>query len=288
MAQDLGLRGFESEGSAEVVKKSDEKEIIKGNEIGEIFCHLNSAQDSEETAVGENTKCGSGSESISETCKGEETTVFNNKIEAPCKDTETSNDKIEELLGEDDIADVSLSEKSEENVEEGKTSNPPALVSVAEDVDPTKRDYPREKEHVPQTLLSATASTEGVAVPPVKKRNRKEMRATLQTSLSCPGKKVKHADNVVEVKDVGGEGALCIEELDSQIMSLMAQREGLWSCTLCGKEKREKRCLSRHIEGVHISGFKHPCNLCQRILTSRASLGAHKRKFHRKDIGLEF
>ena len=76
-----------------------------------------------------------------------------------------------------------------------------------------------------------------------------------------------------------------IEELESQIMSMMTSREGLWSCNVCGKKKRERRALSRHVEGVHISGFQHPCDICKKILTSRASLAAHRRKFHKEQIG---
>ena len=258
VAQDLGLRGFErpcdeNEGSAEVAKKPVEKETTKGaaSESGETFSTLNTGQDSDETDVGKNKK----SRSISETCKGKETTVFN--------------DELEQLLGEEDIGDVTLNEKSKGSVEEEET----AAGNPREDLDPP-------------TLVSVAA----VAGRPVKKRNRKEMRATLKTSLSYPDKEVE-VDNVVDVKKPVNnvdEAAVSTEQLDSRIMSLMARREGLWTCTLCGKEKREKSCLSRHIEGVHISGVRHPCNLCQRVLTSRASLGAHKRKFHRKHIGLNF
>ena len=76
-----------------------------------------------------------------------------------------------------------------------------------------------------------------------------------------------------------------IEQLESQIMSMMTSREGLWSCNVCGKKKRERRALSRHVEGVHISGFQHPCDICKKVLTSRASLAAHRRKFHKEQIG---
>ena len=251
VAQDLGLRGFERprdeyEGSIEVVKNYGAMETIKGAD--EIVETLNTGQVLEETA-GENNKSGS-LDSILETCDRKETTVFN--------------DKIEELLGEEDTGDVSLSENSERNVEErepaGNPSDPPTLLSAA-------------------------------SVPGVKKRNRKEMRATLKTSLSNPGREVKD-DNAVEVKSrepgKNVDGVVSNEQLESRIMSMMARREGLWCCTVCGKEKRERSCMSRHIEGVHISGVQHPCNLCQRILTSRASLGAHRRKFHRKHVGLNF
>ena len=256
VAQDLGLRGFERprdeyEGNVEVVKKSGETEMIKEvNEIGETECTLNTSQDLEETrtVVGENSKCGSFEESIKETCKSKETSVFN--------------DNIEKLLGEEDIGDVSLSENSERNADQREPREDPV-------------------ESAPPNLMSEAS---------VKKRNRKEIRAILKTSVSNSGKELKDDINTVEVESFepgnNVEGAVSTEQLDSQIMSLMARREGLWSCTLCGKEKRERSCLSRHIEGVHIVGFQHPCSLCQRILTSRASLGAHKRKFHRAQIGL--
>ena len=243
VAQDLGLKGFERpevgdfEGNAADENKSGETDP---SETSEEESTLTNDLREAGVVVDENGKCASMENSLKETgCAG--------------------TGDVEELLVEEDIDVVSLSEENETNVEESRADNT--------NEGPFERSPP-----------TATATSS-----PVRKRNRKEIRATLKSSLSHPDKDDEDLDPV-EGCGSNDVGAVSIEQLESQIMSLMTRREGAWSCNLCGKKKRERSCLSRHIEGVHISGFRHPCNVCERTLTSRASLGAHKRKFHREHL----
>ena len=179
------------------------------------------------------------------------------------KNTEnaTFDEKVEELLQEEINNDeVSLCEASETDVEEMgsrvsavRNSSP---LQLAEDVSPkTKRQNDlKDSNAFPSMHPEDKNPTQG-----------------------------KSKDSSNPAAAVGYD--FQIEELESQIMSMMTSREGLWSCNVCGKKKRERRALSRHVEGVHISGFQHPCDICQKVLTSRASLAAHRRKFHKKQIG---
>ena len=56
-------------------------------------------------------------------------------------------------------------------------------------------------------------------------------------------------------------------ELDEKINELMRKDEGTksWICTMCGKTARDKTNMSQHIEGSHIDGVSHPCNVCGKV-----------------------
>ena len=82
------------------------------------------------------------------------------------------------------------------------------------------------------------------------------------------------------------EGSL-LKDLDLQIQTMMDKIDGVSICKICGKRNRNKSHIVSHIEGVHISGLSHPCELCGKSLGSRNSLGAHVRKFHREHIQIE-
>ena len=51
-------------------------------------------------------------------------------------------------------------------------------------------------------------------------------------------------------------------------------------CKVCGKEGN-MATIRNHIEAKHITGGRHTCDLCGKILKTRNSLGAHKSTFHR-------
>ena len=82
------------------------------------------------------------------------------------------------------------------------------------------------------------------------------------------------------------EGSL-LKDLDLQIQTMMDKVDGVCICKICGKRNRNKSHIVSHIEGVHISGLSHPCELCGKSLGSRNSLGGHVRKFHREHIQIE-
>ena len=51
-------------------------------------------------------------------------------------------------------------------------------------------------------------------------------------------------------------------------------------CKVCGKEGLWNQ-IKNHIESNHLEGILIPCDYCDKLLTSRHSLGIHKSKFHR-------
>ena len=89
-------------------------------------------------------------------------------------------------------------------------------------------------------------------------------------------------------------------ELEERLDALSEQREGVWHCLQCGRKdrswvklsptlhvghslsilnRRSKFHLRRHAE-LHIEGFSHPCQFCEKEFPHRAALKNHKLKAH--------
>ena len=82
-----------------------------------------------------------------------------------------------------------------------------------------------------------------------------------------------------------------MKELDEKVESLMSRGEHMirlaakkmtraYACKVCGREG-SKRNIKNHIEAIHLDGISIPCNLCEKTLTSRYSLGRHNSRVHR-------
>ena len=80
-------------------------------------------------------------------------------------------------------------------------------------------------------------------------------------------------------------------ELDQKIDSMMERVEGTWRCKVCGKKDALKPNIKKHIDGVHIDGYTHPCVYCAKNFRSRNSLQVHVSNNHRnssKDKDIDF
>jgi len=51
-------------------------------------------------------------------------------------------------------------------------------------------------------------------------------------------------------------------------------------CKVCGKESLLKH-IKNHIEANHLEGISIPCDNCDNVLSSRASLAIYKSKFRK-------
>ena len=52
-------------------------------------------------------------------------------------------------------------------------------------------------------------------------------------------------------------------------------------CKICGKEGLANHVV-KHIEATHLEGISLPCNICEKVFSSRNALGIHKSRLHRK------
>ena len=68
----------------------------------------------------------------------------------------------------------------------------------------------------------------------------------------------------------------CLDEITEQ------GSDGSWLCKKCGKKDKSKFHLRRHAE-IHLEGFKHPCNFCEREFSQRALVKAHMLRNHSEE-----
>merc|ERR1739838_1087047 len=77
--------------------------------------------------------------------------------------------------------------------------------------------------------------------------------------------------------NMSGEDKLILEEKINR--NVERADNGMFRCTLCGKEAKQKIQIQYHIEGIHLEGLSLPCNICGRTFRSRNSWGKHKSTF---------
>ena len=56
---------------------------------------------------------------------------------------------------------------------------------------------------------------------------------------------------------------------------MIENRDGVWSCNVCGKITKTKSHLQSHIESLHTQGHSHVCNICEKIFKARCNLQVH-------------
>ena len=64
------------------------------------------------------------------------------------------------------------------------------------------------------------------------------------------------------------------EDLTEKILSTIVKTEQGWSCLSCGKSNSSKASMMKHAE-IHIDGFSHPCNHCDKQFGTSNSLQYH-------------
>ena len=70
-------------------------------------------------------------------------------------------------------------------------------------------------------------------------------------------------------------------DLAEQIDSMLERRDGLWTCTICGKQSKNKCHTKEHVE-IHLDGISYPCNNCGKIFRSRTPLKMHSYQCNNK------
>ena len=73
------------------------------------------------------------------------------------------------------------------------------------------------------------------------------------------------------------------EKVNEKVYSLIEKRDGIWTCTVCGKTpaRNAPSEIARHAE-VHMEGVSHMCNQCGTVARSSHALATHVSKFYRK------
>ena len=81
-------------------------------------------------------------------------------------------------------------------------------------------------------------------------------------------------------------------ELDERVKSMMEKSQNMISygkgrilkanvCKVCGKEGQIV-VIRNHIEAIHLEGIALPCNMCEKIFSTRNGLGTHISRHHKQ------
>ena len=140
-------------------------------------------------------------------------------------------------------------------------------------------------------LTGTNTSTE--AKEPTLKTEPNHSNTPLQKAKFLRGKKPSNDDRyqgsenlnkVVAIQE--NQTSLGLQNLNDQIRSMMTMIEActndghkMASCNVCGKQTSTFN-MPTHIEGNHITGVSHACDICDKVSRSREALRKHKIKKH--------
>ena len=107
--------------------------------------------------------------------------------------------------------------------------------------------------------------------------------AVSQTSSSKDGRAIAKLD------DFSGD---LFANLDERVKSMMEKGQNMISygngrigksnvCKVCGKEGQIV-VIRNHIEAIHLEGIALPCNMCEKIFSTRNGLGTHISRHHKQ------
>ena len=75
-----------------------------------------------------------------------------------------------------------------------------------------------------------------------------------------------------------------LQALDKKIKSMwvLSLKNGakIYTCQVCGKETKYNNNMRDHIETHHFEGVSIPCNICDKVLRSKAAFRTHKQRKH--------
>ena len=73
-----------------------------------------------------------------------------------------------------------------------------------------------------------------------------------------------------------------LAETIGSMMESMKDNNGLtiWQCQVCSLQMKKKHNMKRHVEGFHVSGFVHSCDICGSRHRTKAAVEAHKYSKH--------
>ena len=88
------------------------------------------------------------------------------------------------------------------------------------------------------------------------------------------GSRTTMGPEVVEHKPAQNDKTTLFAEIEEKIDAITERRDGLWTCTNCGKTDKTKFHLRRHAES-HLEGYLHQCPECPKTFRTRSNLKTH-------------
>ena len=110
----------------------------------------------------------------------------------------------------------------------------------------------------------------------IKKKKRSNETPAIEVKAEPPAER-----ELEEVSDTSREmlNVSDMAEGQEKILELLEKRDGLYHCTVCGYEKKDKTKVTRHIER-HVEGLAYSCELCHKTFRSKNAKYHHSKRAH--------
>jgi len=89
-------------------------------------------------------------------------------------------------------------------------------------------------------------------------------------------------EEYVQGNEAVSQDSSTLDEMISGMMTNIRDDSGmiLWLCQVCSLTMKKKHNMKRHVEGFHVSGFTHSCDICGSQHRTKAALESHKYSKH--------
>ena len=66
-----------------------------------------------------------------------------------------------------------------------------------------------------------------------------------------------------------------------EVLSKMVFGDGVYTCTVCGYNARDKTRVHDHVEAKHVESGGYNCPICDKFCTSYSAFKMHKSRYHK-------
>jgi len=87
-----------------------------------------------------------------------------------------------------------------------------------------------------------------------------------------------------DIDDGGNDERMQAPELNSSLRRSSGDEGNMWECVLCGKKKKNKAHMKRHIEAHNVDGKNHSCQMCNNKFKTKNSLNVHMSRYHQLNV----
>ena len=73
------------------------------------------------------------------------------------------------------------------------------------------------------------------------------------------------------------------KDVQNAVLSKMLLEDGVYTCTVCGYNARDKTRVYDHVEAKHVESGGYNCNICQKFCPSYMAFKKHNNRYHRQE-----
>ena len=72
-----------------------------------------------------------------------------------------------------------------------------------------------------------------------------------------------------------------IDGVQGEVLGKMLLEDGVYTCTVCGYNARDKTRVYDHVEARHVESGGYSCPFCDKVCPSYSAFKMHKSRYHK-------